>query len=449
MRSLKIKTSIIIVISIIIILITGTVWFSLSTISRLRDNLSMQVQARSFVVALKDNLTSMLNAETGERGFVISGDSSYLEPYKMALVDIPENLSNLNKLSTDSNQVHNTAELQKAIQLKLTFIDQIITLKQQGNEVAVKKLLIEGRGKTYMDNIRKINKRMQDISEKKFAERQTATAESISVARIVFITEAFFAMLITLFLATMILTELNKRYKSENNLLQANIELSQKNKEIEQFAYVASHDLQEPLRSISNFSSLLATKIESTADPSIKKYIDTILHGTKRMSKLIFDLLDYSRIGKGSDKIRIDCNNLLNEVLADMNATIKETHSVIHVGKLPIINGFSYLKSLFMNLLGNAIKFHKPESRPEVSISATETNREYLFEIRDNGIGIDREYNERIFVIFQRLHTRSEYAGTGIGLAQCKKIVELHGGKIWVESEPGKGSTFKFTIPKS
>ena len=242
--------------------------------------------------------------------------------------------------------------------------------------------------------------------------------------------------------------DINEQYKAEKQLTQYNIELERKNKEIEQFAYAASHDLQEPLRSISNFSKLLAEKLEANPDKEINEYMSLVLGGVNRMSNLIFDLLEYSRLGKVMSKPATDCDLLMHKILADLAAIIEESGAEIHIAKLPVINCYE-LNSVFRNLIINAIKFKKKDIPPVVNISATDTGKEFLFKINDNGIGIEKEYFDRIFIIFQRLHLRTEYPGTGIGLSLCKKIIEMHGGKIWVESEFGKGSTFYFTIPKS
>lgn len=241
--------------------------------------------------------------------------------------------------------------------------------------------------------------------------------------------------------------DVTERKIAEQKLEKSNIELQRKNKEIEQFAYAASHDLQEPLRSISNFSTLLAKKLENNPDTAINKYMRLITGGANRMSKLIFDLLEYSRLGKDMSKSITDCNILMQDVLTDLTSLIEENQAKIYIQKLPVINCYD-LKSVFQNLIINAIKFKKSREFPIINISASETEKEFLFKIQDNGIGIEKEYYNRIFIIFQRLHTRFEYAGTGIGLSQCKKIIEQHGGKIWVESEFGEGSTFYFTIPK-
>lgn len=229
----------------------------------------------------------------------------------------------------------------------------------------------------------------------------------------------------------------------------ANSALLFANKELEQFAYIASHDLQEPLRTISNFSMLLAQRESEHPDKESAEYINLINKGAQRMSQLIFDLLEYSRIGKNMNRLPIDCNKLVSEVLTDLSASIKESNAEIHTGKLPMVEGFISLKSVFQNLISNAIKFRKEGTHPVITISALDKGKEFLFSIKDNGIGIEKTFQERIFLIFQRLHSRTEYAGTGIGLAHCRKTIELHGGKLWVESLPDKGSTFNFILPKT
>jgi len=229
-----------------------------------------------------------------------------------------------------------------------------------------------------------------------------------------------------------------------------NIKLISSNKEIEQFAYIASHDLQEPLRSISNYVGLFVKQYKGKLDKDADQYLDFISGATSRMQSLIKDLLEYSRVGKDENKTAIDCNILLNEILNDMTISITESRAEIYSEQLPIINGYlSGLKSLFQNLISNAIKFRKNDIKPIINITAQDKGKEWLFAIKDNGIGIDKKYYHKLFVIFQRLHNKSEYPGTGIGLAHTQKIIELHGGRIWVESEAGKGSAFFFTLPKT
>jgi signal transduction histidine kinase len=235
--------------------------------------------------------------------------------------------------------------------------------------------------------------------------------------------------------------------KSEVNLEIKNKELEQKNSELEQFAYIASHDLQEPLRTISSFSDRLQKQYQGKLDDIGQKYLFFIHQGTERMKTLIADLLEYSRIGRKKELKPVDCNEILNTVIADLDSAIQESRVEIKTDTLPVVTGYTTeIKQLFQNLVINAIKFRKKEVQPVIHINSQPVDGGWKFSVRDNGIGIDEQHSERIFVIFQRLHTRSEYEGSGIGLSHCKKIVELHGGKIWVNSKPGEGSTFHFTI---
>ncbi|MEJ7587599.1 MAG: two-component regulator propeller domain-containing protein [Ferruginibacter sp.] len=229
----------------------------------------------------------------------------------------------------------------------------------------------------------------------------------------------------------------------------ANEELQVKNKELEQFAYVASHDLQEPLRTTAGFADLLQQQYHGRIDEKADKYLAFISDATKRMRVLINDLLDFSRIGTKVQMEKVDCNILLKNLLKDIMAAIQEARADIRYKDLPVINGYpTEIKLLFQNLLVNAIKFRRKDVNPLINVVARETDADWEFAVSDNGIGLEKKNTERIFDIFQRLHTRTEYEGSGIGLAHCKKIIELHKGKIWVDSKKGEGTTFYFTIPK-
>jgi PAS domain S-box-containing protein len=243
--------------------------------------------------------------------------------------------------------------------------------------------------------------------------------------------------------------DITERKRAEAELATASANLEKSNKELEQFAYVASHDLQEPLRMVSSYTQLLAQKYEGQLDDKAKKYIAYAVDGAIRMQRLINDLLTYSRIStQGKPSELIDSHSVLGEALRNLAATIEENRAVITNEDLPTVRADeSQLMLVFQNIIANAIKF-RGEEIPRVHISVNQQGRDWVFSVKDNGIGIDPRYSERLFVIFQRLHTKEEYPGTGIGLAVCKRIVERHGGRIWFESELGKGTTFFFTIPK-
>ncbi|OFY85891.1 MAG: hypothetical protein A3F72_08135 [Bacteroidetes bacterium RIFCSPLOWO2_12_FULL_35_15] len=237
--------------------------------------------------------------------------------------------------------------------------------------------------------------------------------------------------------------------KIEDALKQKSEELVHINNELEQFVYMASHDLQEPLRTISSFVELIDEQYSEKLDNDANQYLQFIVTATSKMQNLIKDLLDYSKVARNITFAIVDCNNILKEVIAEMGASIKESNAKITYAILPILKGNDIkLKQLFQNLLSNAIKFRKKNTTPEIKITVEEKDNEYLFCIKDNGIGIDEQYFEKLFIIFQRLNNASDYPGTGIGLATCKKIVALHNGKIWLKSKLGEGSTFYFTISK-
>jgi light-regulated signal transduction histidine kinase (bacteriophytochrome) len=290
------------------------------------------------------------------------------------------------------------------------------------------------------------------------------------------------------------ITEQNLQLRQQNlhleqlniKLVQANAELIRSNKDLEEFAYIAAHDLRSPLQILKAFTYLLSQKYQGVFDEKADRYMTRITEAGNRMERLIQDLLNYSRVGTKAIEIEpLDCNQILQHVLTNLQTEIESSGAAITHEELPTVMGnATQLTQLFQNLICNAIKFHRPEVLPQVKISVEykdcragiarevenarltdmggvqtplmmpterqtcQHNRvgEWVFRVHDNGIGIEPEYFERIFLIFQRLHTPEEYPGTGIGLAICKKIVERHGGHIWVESDPGLGTSFYFTL---
>lgn len=258
--------------------------------------------------------------------------------------------------------------------------------------------------------------------------------------------------------------------QSAESARQLAAELQRSNQELEQFAYIASHDLQEPLRAIASFTQLLAKRYQGQLDAKADTYIEFIVDGATRMQQLIRDLLAYSRAGRHELKPQpIDCNALLERIQRDLQITIAENAATITADPLPTVTADpTQFGNLLQNLISNSLKY-RSELPPQIHVSAQKellrsedsdtaelsspsqpnVSEEWVFSIQDNGIGLEPQYAERIFGIFQRLHTREEYPGTGLGLAICRKIIERHGGRIWVESQLGQGSTFFFTLPMS
>lgn len=250
--------------------------------------------------------------------------------------------------------------------------------------------------------------------------------------------------------------DITERKNSEKMLKQKTLELeysneqlARSNQELEQFAYVASHDLQEPIRMVSIYTKLLAEKYKDKIDEKANKYIDFAVNGAFIMQELINGLLNYSRIGnKLSEAVQVDCKKLVEQIINNINK-IKEINATVNYHDLPtVIYDKTQLMQVFQNLISNAVKYHKIDEPLKIDINAKAEKNYWLFSVKDTGIGFDKESSERIFELFQRLHTRKQYEGTGMGLTICKKIIEKNSGSIWAESEPQKGSTFYFTIPK-
>ena len=242
--------------------------------------------------------------------------------------------------------------------------------------------------------------------------------------------------------------DVTERQTKDQELHKAIERLTEVNSELERFAYVASHDLQEPLRTLTSFTQLLDRRFRDRMDPEADEYMSFIVDAAKRMHSLINDLLTYSRVTNADRGFgRVALADSCDQAMRNLKCAIEEAGAVITVGELPeVVADEVQLMQLFQNLIGNAVKFRRPQVAPEIAITARRRNGEWLVAVRDNGIGISTT-DQDIFEIFRRLHTHAEYPGTGVGLAVCKRIVQHHQGRIWVESKPGEGSTFFFTLP--
>jgi len=241
--------------------------------------------------------------------------------------------------------------------------------------------------------------------------------------------------------------EYKEKKEQEKKLESYARELERSNKELEEFAYITSHDLQEPLRMVGSFLQLLQQRYKDKLDKEANEYIHYAVDGASRMKRLISDLLNYSRTNKEWLIEQVDISETIQEALKNLRASINECGAIIEFENMPTLRvDRSQMLQLFQNLIGNAIKFRKEGGQPFIKITAAKQDTEWLFSVEDNGIGIDQQYSEKVFVIFRKLHNQTKFEGTGIGLSIAKKIVERHGGRIWFESEPGKGTKFYFTL---
>lgn len=453
----------------ILITIAALLFFCISTLVflsiKLAEANAEAVRSYNVRESLKDSLSSLLDVETGSRGYLITRKEEFLEPFNSGVKSSKENLDRVDELTAnDSTQQLILETVRKLANQKIAFSKEVIE-----SPAEAKDLLIQGRGKVVMDTYRQQIKLMVDNETNQLTVRDR-TLQQTRVA--VWVTTAFMTIFSIglLFYVYKVMQvaieterrqlremgEFNKRLQdeiqqrkdSEDALREASVKLASSNEDLQQFAYVASHDLQEPLRAVGGFLSLIASRYKGKLDPEAETWINHAVDGSKRMRALINDLLTFSRLESRSETpTKTDCNLALEEAKENLSLVIDETEAHIVSVRLPSVLGEQgQLVQLFQNLIGNGLKFRSAE-KPIITINVDRKDDDWVFSVKDNGVGFDQEHSDRIFVIFQRLQGRDEYEGTGIGLALCKKIVERHGGEIWAESEVGKGSTFFFTIP--
>lgn len=426
-------------------------------------------QSQQIIQALESVLSSVKDAETGQRGYLLTGRESYLEPYTIAIGTIDREIAQLKRLTaTNPNQQQQIASLEPLIRNKLAELKQTIDLKDNQNSAAARQLVLTNQGKELMDRIRATLQQMQVQEQEqlrawlKEKELDAQSGQWTFFLGVIFTLFAFYLVYRTVQQETRDRKQAETSFRQLNEQLEAKVQertselnetnasLLHSNRELEQFAYVASHDLQEPLRAVNSYAQLIVRKYQGNLDAKADKYLGYIMDGATRMQQLIDDLLSFSRVGtRGKPLEPTEGEAVLSQVLDNLQIAIAQSHAVVTHDPLPTIMGDEIqLIQLLQNLISNAIKFRREEP-PKVHVSAEHRENEWIFSVRDNGIGMEPEYFDRIFMIFQRLHSRSEYPGTGIGLAVCKKIVERHRGRIWLESTPGVGTTFYFTIPQT
>lgn len=413
-------------------------------------------QTREILETTENLLEAMLDSETGQRGYLLTGREEYLEPYTQAAKTAPVYLSKLEALTSGkSNQRDRVASLMTLVPEKLLELRETLDLyKSQGAEAALD-LMLTDRGRAAMESIRRVCAQIDSeeysglIQESERAQQRVQQSQLASVAGsaalVVFLIFAIRDIHNATERRERLILELSASNKRAEAALFA---ATRSNEELQQFAYAASHDLKEPLRMVKSFVQLLARKYDGRLDEQATEFIHYAAEGAQRMDSLLEALLEYSRLGHVAEKPPqpVNLETVLDGTLTSLRAAIDESAAVVTHDPLPAVMAEDlHMQQLFQNLISNAIKY-RGEEAPRIHLSAKRQGDEWMCAIRDNGIGIDPKYGSKIFGIFKRLHG-SEYPGTGIGLASCKKIVERYRGQIWVESQPGTGSTFFFTLP--
>lgn len=416
---------------------------------------------------------SILERETNIRGFVITGEEAFLTNYRQSLIDAQMLLDKLKDLTIDNaKQQQNLEVLEDLIKQRVTVFEETISYHHEHG--SLDGFLSSGRVENALSGYRTIKQVVTTINDEEnrlFVERNRSLLNNINALPFIvglislFSISVGFVTLFSIFHYNKVQKIASRRIKNYQEQLQEQLYLlDDSNKELEQFAYVASHDLQEPLRKITAFSDLLVEQYSDTLEGEGELYLNRITVAANRMRRLITDLLEYSRAGRitSEEEKEIDLQNVIEMVLDDLEIAIVEKKAKVEVGTFPKVFGKeTEFRQVFQNLISNALKFSDPKKIPEIKINCQEAPQEeikhitqlepdlsyYKITVEDNGIGFDEEYSEKIFAIFQRLHGKDAFEGTGIGLSISKKIIEKSNGTIQAKSEPGVGSVFTIYLP--
>ncbi|KXX70921.1 CHASE3 domain-containing protein [Flammeovirga sp. SJP92] len=508
-NSLNITTQILIGFAIVTISVIVSIYISHINSNKIIKSADWVVHTQEVLTQLGNIEALLVDLETGQRGYLITGKLEYLEPFINSKKVIYQELTSIRELTADNiRQTVKIDSLRLMVDKKIEELDLTIRLRTNYGFEAAKEIVDNDSGKLFMDSIRI---QMAEIEREELLllsvrsqkpEKVKKTTFNLLISLFAFTTIIIIVVFLRIYnainkpLKTLreglervgkgdlehkfnirsrnefgtlarfiesVLNKLNKTIVSKNeleneivlrkqiekDLNEIKINLENRNKELEQFTYITSHDLQEPLNSIISFSGLLKQEKDKMSDIG-QKSIEVIDECSYRMRDLIKELLEYSRIGKRTGETDIDVEKLISDLKTDLHGLVtKKQASITYVGKPLKISGYKFdLIKLFQNLIVNGIKYTEEQTLPVITINSEEKIDNYQFSVSDNGIGIEENHFDKIFKIFQRLHTRNVYSGTGIGLAHCQKVVEMHNGKIWLTSQVGKGSTFYFTIAK-
>lgn len=453
------------------------------------------------IATLETTLSELKDAETGQRGYIITGQEDFLEPYNSSVYTIDDHIARLKELTSDNPaQQALIPAIEEKSKTRLSYLERGLTLQRHGQTEEAREWIAGRLGKQVMDDLQGLLEQMKSEEKNLLDKRKQEASLSGRRVRLTFSIASFLAIALVSLSYYLISRDLKERERAAEELRAAHdtleirvhertaelaetnealeieiaerkraeekmkeftVELERSNRELQDFAFVASHDLQEPLRKIQAFGDRLKTKYGSSFNDEGRDYLERMQNAARRMHTLINDLLTFSRITtKGQQFVPVNLDHIARDVVSDLEVRIQQTGGQVEIEPLPAIEADPLqMRQLMQNLIGNALKFHRKDAPPVVKVHGelmkngasdngdASDNAVCRVIVSDNGIGFDEKYLDRIFTPFQRLHSGSEYEGTGMGLAVCRKIVERHGGILTAQSEPGQGATFFITLP--
>ena len=432
---------------LMLLIAIGAAWSSLGNQRQHREVLTLN----HYRLALDQVQLASTQMVTRQRGYLISGDEAYLASYEAARLDLDAALAHFATFDEVAMGLSLTpTPLAALIANRQALLDQAVIMRHGlGPGVTSSVLEVDAVRRDIIGDLRDAYAALHRQADALAEQQQDRMQFEAYVTVSLIVAGLGLAAGLGATGVTLLQREVAAREATEAELRTRQAELARSNQELEQFAHIASHDLQEPLRMISSYTQLLGRRYAGKLDADADTYIGYAVDGTKRMQVLINDLLNYSRVTSSVAPLEaVDLEVALDETLKDLEIRIEDCQATVTHDALPTIKAdVVQVRQLLLNLVANGMKFQPPERLPAVHISVVREGRDWHFGVRDNGIGIDAQYFKNLFQIFKRLHNTREYPGTGIGLAVCKKIVERHGGRIWVDSVLGQGSTFQFTLP--
>ena len=443
------KKQMVMVFFVALVILSALGIYAFVNIQRLIDAVTMLSEASRIVNNAERLLVLSIDIETGVRGYVITGDSDYLAPYESSQAQIAEHV-NMLMASTRHDPIQNRRimELSRLVDERTELARRVLLAGEEDIKKA-QELVATGEGKRIMDEIRALITTVQNEERASFREQNTVTGESLLRFQYAFVGWLIIPVVLIVTLFYSINRHLNARTTVEQNLRQASAEITELNKELEAYTYSVSHDLRAPLRSISGYAQVLKEDYSEKLDSEGNRVIDVVIRNSSRMGQLIDDLLHFSRIGR-KELILASCDmeEIVRTTVDELLANERDRKVDIQINDLkPSYADISMIRQVWVNLISNALKYSSTRAESQIQIGCYDEGNSVCYYIKDNGVGFNMAYRDKLFGVFQRLHKISEFEGTGVGLALVKKIIVRHGGRIWAEAQLDEGATFYFSLP--